>query len=159
MEYPSVSNINEANLYRTRYLLSRYHQFAAQSGTVADIQVSRAVLDILSFHFMYRNVYTQEDRELINRCGILLIPAIDCYLEEIKNYPYEIVKIVYPVLYHYYFSPDGKAVDYAQLQMRLQEENLSLSEEDLRIWLRRGERTFSTLLFPNPLLAAVSLWD
>lgn len=158
MDHLPITNMKEANHSRTKYLLSRYHQFVAQSATVADIQVSRTVLDILSCHFMYRNVYTQEDRELINRCGVYLVPAIDCYLEEIRNYPYEIAKIMYPVLYYYYFSPDGKAIDFNQLRNRLQEENLSLSEEDLRIWLNRGERTFSTLLFPNPLLAAVSSW-
>ena len=107
---------------------------------------------------MYRDVYTPEDQELIARCGVFLVPAVNSLLAEIRNYPYEIIKNMYPVLYHYYFSPDGKAVDFTQLRTRLQEENLSLSEESLHMWLNRGERTMATLLFSNHLLTAVSAW-
>ena len=158
MECPPVLSIKEANLYRTKYLLSRYHQFAAQATSPVDTQVSCAVLDILGYHFLYRDVFTQEDRDLIDRCGIFLVSAMDHILEEIKNYPYEIVEKMFPVLFHFYFSPDGKAVDLTQLANRLQEENLFLEEEALRSWLDRGEKTFSALLFPNRLVVAISSW-
>lgn len=159
MEYVPVLNMKEANLQRTKYLLSRYHQFAAQSTSAVDIQVSRAVLDILGYHFLHRDVFTQEDRDLLDRSGAFLVPAIDGLLEVIRNYPYEIVEIPYPVLYHFYFSQDGKAVDLIQLKNRLKEENLFLEEEALRSWLDRGESMFSALLFPNQLVAAISAWN
>lgn len=159
MECMPVLNMKEANLHRTRYLLSRYHQFAAQSTSAVDAQVSSAVLDILGYHFLHRDVFTQEDQELIDRCGVFLVSAIDHILEEIRNYPYEIVEIMFPVLFHFYFSPDGKAVDFTQLANRLQEENLFLAEETLRSWLDKGERAFAALLFPNRLVAAVSAWN
>lgn len=158
MECPPVLNIKEANLYRTKYLLSRYHQFAAQATSPVDTHVSCAVLDILGYHFLHRDVFTQEDRDLIDRCGVFLVSAINHILEEIKNYPHEIVEKMFPVLVHFYFSPDGKAVDLNQLASRLQEENLFLEEEALRSWLDRGEKTLSALLFPNRLLAATSAW-
>lgn len=159
MDCQSVLNIKEANLHRTRYLLSRYHQFASQSTTSVDVQISRAVLDILGHHFLYRDTFTPEDQVLIDRCGVFLVSAIDHILEEIRNYPYEIVEIMFPVIFQYYFSPDGKAVDFVQLASRLQEENLFLEEEALRSWLDKGERMFAALLFPNSLVAAVSAWN
>ena len=158
MECLLVLNMKEANLHRTKYILSRYHQFAAQSTAAVDGQVSRAVLDILGHHFLHRDVFTREDQYLIDRCGVYLVPAIDHILEEIRNYPYEIVEIIFPVLFHFYFSPDGKAIDLMQLADRLQEENLFLEEEALRSWLDKGERTFAALLFPNRLVTAVSAW-
>ena len=159
MECLPVLNMKEANLQRTKYLLSRYHQFAAQSTSVADTQVSRAVLDILGYHFLHRDVFTQDDQELIDRCGVFLVSAIDHILDEIRNYPYEIVEIMFPVLFHFYFSPDGKTVDFTQLASRLQEENLFLAEEALRSWLDKGERVFAALLFPNRLITAISAWN
>ena len=159
MDYLPVLNMKEANLHRTRYLLSRYHQFAAQSTSAVDTQVSSAVLDILGYHFLHRDVFTSEDQVLIDRCGVFLVSAIDNFLEEIKNYPYEIVEILFPVIFHFYFSPDGKAVDFVQLATRLQDENLFLEEEALRSWLDKGERMFAALLFPNSLVAAVSAWN
>ena len=159
MECMSVLNMKEANLHRTKYLLSRYHQFAAQSTSAVDTQVSSAVLDILEYHFLHRDVFTQDDQELIDRCGVFLVSAIDHILQEIRNYPYEIVEIMFPVLFHFYFSPDGMAVDFTQLANRLQEENLFLAEEALRSWLDKGERAFAALLFPNRLVAAVSAWN
>lgn len=158
MEYTSVLRIEEANLCRTKYLLSRYHQFMAQVTSAVDTQISCTVLEILGHHFLYRDVFAQEDRDLIDRCGTFLVPAIDHILEEIRDYPPEVVEIMFPVLFHFYFSPDGKAVDFTQLADRLKEENLFLEEEVLRSWLDRGERAFSALLFPNRMVSAVSTW-
>lgn len=158
MEDLMISKIKETNLHRTRYLLSHYSQFSAQCSPSIDLRVSCAVMDILSYHFMYRDVFTKEDRDLIDRCGTMLVPAVNQILEEIRSYPYEIVKTLYPVLYHFYFSLDGKAVDLVQLSRRLKEENLFLEEEALRSWLERGEQVFATLLFPNRMVAAFSAW-
>lgn len=158
MECLPILNMKEANLCRTKYLLSRYHEFVAQSTSAVDTQVSSAVLDILGYHFLHRDVFTQDDQELIDRCGVFLVSAIDHILQEIRNYPYEIVEIMFPVLFHFYFSPDGKAVNLAQLADRLQEESLFLTEEALCTWLDKGERAFAALLFPNRMVAAISAW-
>ena len=159
MEKLIITKIQETNLHRTRYLLSHYHQFSAQCSSSIDLRVSRAVLDILSYHFVHRDIYCQEDCDLIDHCGAILVPAVNQILEEIRFFPYEIAKTMYPVIYHFYFSPDGKATDLVQLSCRLEKESLFLEEEALRSWLDRGERAFSMLLFPNRMVAAMSAWS
>ena len=156
MEHPFAAKLRTANLQRTKYLLAHFPQYSSQSPLSLDEQTSKAVLEILAYHFQYREVFTQADRDLINHCGPLLIPATRLALEEMREFPVDLSSVLYPILYHQYFSPEGTAVDLTELLARLKVEELSLDEEKLRMRLQKGEQAMSALLFSNRFLSSLS---
>jgi len=155
MEHQSIINLREASLKRTRYLLTHLPQYTAQCPSSVDEQTSKAVLDILAHHFRYRETVSQADYSLIDRCGPLLIPAVRLTLEQIREFPYDIAHILYPLLYHQYFSPEGIAIDPVQLSERLRNEEIVLDNETLLNWVQKGDSVMSTLLFSNSILSAM----
>ena len=156
MEHQSIINLREASLKRTRYLLTHLPQYTAQCPSSVDEQTSKAVLDILAHHYRYRETVSQADYSLIDRCGPLLVPAVRQTLEQIREFPYDIVAhILYPLLYHQYFSPEGIAIDCNQLSERLKNEEIVLDDKSLLDWLQKGDSVMSTLLFPNSILSAM----
>ncbi|MPM29254.1 hypothetical protein SDC9_75794 [bioreactor metagenome] len=155
MDCFSVTNLELANLQRTQYLLCRYPEFLSQAPTRLDAQISKAVLDILSFSLCDREVFTQDDRDLMDHCGAFLAPALLRAAEEIKSFPIAVVSKVYPVLYHQYFAPEGTAIDLEQLSIRIEQEDCSLSAEEIQNHLTAGERMMSTLLFQNHFVTAM----
>lgn len=99
MEHPFAVNLKTTNLQRTRYLLAHFPQYTSQSPLSLDEQTSKAVLEILAYHFQYRELFTQVDRDLIDHSGPLLVPAVKLALEEIREFPMDISRVLYPVLY------------------------------------------------------------
>lgn len=59
------------------------------------------------------------------------------------------------MLYWQYFSPDGPAVDTAQLLRRLKGEEILLPADEVHRRLADGERMMAALLFPYPFLSAM----
>lgn len=155
MDYFSITNLDRANLQRTQYLLRRYPEFLAQTPPGLEAQISKAVLDILSFSLCTREVFTQDDRDLMDHCGSFLAQALLRAAEEIKAFPIAVASKIYPVLYHQYFASGGTAVDLAQLSARLEQEECLLSEVEIQNCLTDGERMMSALLFQNHFVAAV----
>ena len=93
------------------------------------------------------------DYSLIDRCGPLLVPAVRQTLEQIREFPYDIAHILYPLLYHQYFSPEGIAIDCKQLSERLKNKDIILDDASLLDWLQKGDLAISALLFPNSFLS------
>ena len=102
---------------------------------------------------------TENDYLLLDRCGPLLSPAVFHAAEEIRGFPTEIGREVYPVLYWQYFSPDGMAVDIYQLLLRLQVEELGLTKEAVEARLVQGEKMMAALLFPDRFVVAMRACD
>lgn len=151
----AIFHLKHANLLRTKYLLQNYPRYLSQCPKNLEIRVSKAVLEILSFSLSNRTEYGEYDRDLIDRCGPLLPPAIRATVNEIKQFPIDISSKIYPVLYHQYFAPEGTAVDFKQLLQRLDHEYNHLAEDDISLYLSNGERMMSALLFENRFISAL----
>lgn len=155
MTYPSIKKLNQSNLMRTKHLLRNFSKYRALCPEGLEVQVSRAVLEILSFNLADREICTQSDFDLMDHCGSLLAPAIKGTVEEIRSFPFDVVSTIYPVLFHQYFDNDGPAIDPVQLRLRLIQEEIDLSVEEIQSYLLTGEQMMSTLLFPNKFVSAV----
>lgn len=91
----------------------------------------------------------------MDHCGPLLAPAILHAAGEIKGFPPDVSRKVYPILYWQYFSPSGTAIDIPQLLQRLKEEDFSLTDEEVTQRLSDGEKMMSALLFPSSFVTAM----
>ena len=159
MTFPKASEIINANLQRTKYLLKNFERFQAQCPEGLALQTSKAVLDILSFSIGDRDRFSQADIDLMDRCGNMLAPAIRAAAEAMREFPVEVAEKVYPVLYHMYLSPDGSAIDTKQLMARLFAEDTQYTEQEVLEYLDTAERMMSALLFCNKYTLAVGLCD
>ena len=151
--------MEQAYLRRTQYLLKHYRDFHARQPPNLPLSVSQAVLEILSFSWAGMAWDTENDYLLLDRCGPLLSPAVFHAAEEIRGFPTEIGREVYPVLYWQYFSPDGMAVDIYQLLLRLQVEELGLTKKAVEARLVQGEKMMAALLFPDRFVVAMRACD
>ena len=144
-----------ANHCRAKYTLRDYAKYRAGCPNGLDIKISESVLEILSIHFSGCSRYSSADESLIERCGFLLVPAVNTAFDSIKSLPVSIMSEVYPVLYHQYFSPDGPAINSAQLAERLAAEGFLAHSGSISDLLGIGERIMASLLFPNRVIDAL----
>lgn len=152
------ANLNElvcTNLLRTQYLLRQYPVFLAQQSDNLDLQISKAVLSILSYSLSSKEAFTSEDCALIDRCGALLAPSIYAAANVIKSFPISISSVIYPVLFNQYLHNDGTAVSTEQLCLRLTSENIFMKDEEIQTYLHDGERMMSSIIFNNKFVSAM----
>ncbi len=154
MDYSFAKDIMNANIKRTQYILSKHYTYSAQQSEQLDLQVSKAVLDILSFNISSRNLFSDEDIMLIDRCGPFLPPATLAAANIIKQFPTELSQVIYTVIYNQYFHNEGPAINLEQLLSRMDNEYVS-TEENVYSYLKIGECMLASIMFYNQFLSSM----